>query len=340
MVDPKTLASDPLWLPDALDAHRGLIRFARISRDALSAEPFLDQRKNHAVTGWAESRIEEIAPHVPAAPAPSLIFHSAFCGSTLLARALDAPGKVLALKEPNILLDLVNARRVMPAHLSGGRFEQLALIILGLLARPHSDAERVIIKPTNTASPLADFTNAKSYGAIFLYGGLRDFLISLLKKGEEGRVFVRQQYNIFALDGRGLSAIDARKAMGLTDLQTAALVWRHQIEQFERLLKPAVNAKSFDYASMTANPATALRAAARHLSLPLDDADIEKAASGAVFQTNSKFAGQRYDSDKRRAENMAIESRYSAELKLIEEWAAPISLGVEIRLPLSRPLNA
>lgn len=339
MPDARTLATDPNWFPDVLDAPKGVIRFARIARDALSAEAFLDQRKNNSVTAWADCRIDDIAPHVPKSPAPAFIYHSAFCGSTLLARALDAPGAVLSLKEPNILIDLVNARRVTPALQSGNRFEQIAGTILGLLSRPHVEGERVLIKPTNSASPLAALTNARGMPAIFLYGELRDFLISMLKKGEPQRAFIRQQFNIFALDPRGLSQIAPRQAMSFTDLQVAALVWRHQLEEFERMLQSSPNAASLNFASLTASRDAVLRAVARHLSLPLNDQHIDGVMSGAVFQTHSKVAGEQYDAATRKGENEAIESRYENELKLIEDWIGPISLGVNMKPPLSRALK-
>ena len=339
MRDAKALAADPSWFPDAFDAAKGVIRFARIERDVLSAEAFLDQRKNNAVTAWAECPIDDVAPHVRQSPAPAFIYHSAFCGSTLLARALDARGAVLCLKEPNVLLDLVNARRVSPAFQTGDRFELTAGTILSLLSRPHAEGERVVIKPTNTASPLAAFTNARGMKAIFLYGALRDFLISLLKKGEPARAFIRQQYNIFALDGTGLSKIAPRQAMSFTDLQVAALVWRHQLEEFSRLLKAASGAASLDFAALAANPDAVLRAVASHLSLPLNDRHIGGATAGAVFRTHSKFAGEQYDASKRRSENDAIASRYETELKIIEDWVRPINLGVDMSTPLSRALK-
>lgn len=339
MRDARTLATDPNWFPDALDASTGAIRFARIAREALAAEAFLDQRKNNSVTAWAEARIDDIAPHAPTSPAPAFIYHSAFCGSTLLARALNAPGAVLSLKEPNILLDLVNARRVSPALQSGGRFEQIAGTILGLIARPHQEGERILVKPTNSASPLAAFTIARGMPAIFLYSDLRDFLISLLKKGEPARAFIRQQYNIFALDRMGLSQIEPRKAMSFTDLQVAALVWRHQLEEFERLLLSSPAAASLNFAALLANPDAVLKAIARHLSLPLEAVRLDDAARGAVFQTHSKFAGEKFDASARQAETNAILSRYRTELNLIEDWIRPINLGVSMTPPLSRALE-
>ncbi len=338
MTDLKSLADDPRWLPDALDAGRRMIRFARIDRAALGKEAFLDQRKNSAVTAWAEARIDDLAPIVRQQAPPAFILHSAFCGSTLLARALDAPGKTLSLREPNILLDLANARRVVPALQQGGAFDEIAGVIANLLARPHSDRERVIIKPTNSASPAADAAAFRPSKKLYLYGSQKEFLLSLLKKGEQARAFVRLQYNVFALDRTGLGAIEPRKAMSLTDLQIAALVWRHQLEEFERRLKADGDSASIDYEAMMSDTPRALGAIARHLELPLDAEDISRAANGPVFRTNSKFAGEDFDAGVRLRENAEFEARFADELKLIADWAAPVTLGVDMRPPLARRL--
>lgn len=339
MANVKELVADPQWFPDGFDAGRGIIRFARMTREAVSENPFLDERKSKSVSGWADARVDDLISNTKPAPAPAFIFHSAFCGSTLLARALDVPGKTLPLKEPNILLDLVNARRVTPSLQSGSNYEKLASVVVSLLGRRHKEDERIVIKPTNSASPFAPFAFKLNCPSLFLYGSLNDFLVSILKKREEGRAFVRQQFNIFALDRTGLSGIEPRKAMSLTDLQVAALIWRHQLEEFSRFLNMSPSAASIEFAAIIAKPGAALSAVARHFSLPLNREEIEAAASGPIFLTNSKFANEAFDAEKRKAENNKIKALFDVELKLISSWIETINLGVEMKTPLSRALK-
>jgi hypothetical protein len=339
MTDPKTLATSAEWLPDALDAVRGVIRFAKIEADALRREAFLDARKNGAVTAWAEARIGDLVPHLKPSPPASYIFHSAFCGSTLLARALDMPDKSLALKEPGVLLDLVNALRANPAFKNNGVYRQHADVVLALLERRRSPGEAIVIKPTNLASPIAPLVIARGSPVLFLHGSLREFLFSLLKKGEEGRAFGRKMFNIFAKDGTPLGAIEPRQAMSLTDLQTAALVWRHQIEEFIGIIASHPAASSLDYASFIADPAPYLRAAAKALKLDLNETVLAAVVGGPVFKTDAKFAASPFTAQTRKAANDDLESRHGAEISMIAAWAEKLRLSRDLKSPLPNALT-
>lgn len=336
------LVKDPAWLPEGYDAVRDVVRFARIDRAGLVREAFLDERMARSVSARAEAPVAALTPLLGDAPfePPRFIFHTAFCCSTLLARALDAPGASLALKEPNILLDIANAARANERlRRDPALFAKLCRTVFALLARPHEDSEKVVIKPTNTASTLAPHAFAAGAPVLFLYGDLREFLVSLLKKGEEGRSFVRRQFNIYALDGAGLAAIQPRQAMTFTDLQVAALVWRHQVEQFHRfLIGEKTGAASLDFRVLLADPAKTLKAAARHLRLPIAGETLETTARGEIFARNSKFADVKYDAAQRDAEEAALIERWKPELDLIARWAGQINLGVDAKLPLPKTL--
>jgi hypothetical protein len=339
MPTPAELSSDPRWLPEGYDAARDVVRFARIDRAGLVKEAFLDQRMAGSVTARAEAPLSAFAG---GGAVPSFIFHSAFCCSTLLARALDAPGFSLALKEPNILLDLANAARVNDRfRREPAQFEKTVKTVFALLARPHVSGERVVVKPTNTAATLAPLALKLGAPCLFLYGDLREFLVSLLKKGEEGRSFVRQQFNIYALDGTGLAALPQRQAMTFTDLQVATVVWRHQLEQFQRYVvaAPKTLAASLDFQVLLNDGPAALKSSAKHLRLPTPAGVLENVAISGIFTTNSKFGDQKYDAKRRRAEEDALSVRWKVELDLMARWAEKLSFGESLRLPLPLALS-
>jgi hypothetical protein len=187
--------------------------------------------------------------------------------------------------------------------------------------------------------PLAPFVIARGSPVLFLYGTLREFLLSILKKGEEGRAFGRKMFNIFALDRTPLGAIEPRQAMGLTDLQAAALVWRRQIEEFAALIATAPRAASLDYDSFIAAPSPQLRAASALFGLGLSPAVLDEIVNGPVFQADAKFAGKPFTAELRRAANEDLERRHGAELSMITGWAEKLRLARDIALPLPKALT-
>lgn len=336
------LLLDPTWLPESLDRRRGVLIFGRYARDALVREAFLDERAARSRSGRTEVPVDQVlaaADALPRRSPPRFVFHTAFCCSTLLARALDAPGFALALKEPAIALDLVDAMRV-DARYRGAYGERLARAVMALLARPQVGEEAVVVKPTNGASPLMRAALGAGAPVLLLYGELRGFLVSLLKKGEEGRAFFRAQYLSFALDGEGVAAIEARAAMKFTDLQIAALVWRHQIEAFARAVArfPEARLATLDFRRLLADPPGILSATAAHFSLSTPPEILASVAAGPIFAQDSKFADKGHDAARRDAEDAAVETRWKAELDLICGWAQNVSLGEDARLPLARAL--
>jgi hypothetical protein len=333
------LLKDPAWFPAAIDTKAGTLGFARIDRDSLSKEAFLDQRMAGSVTAQETARLAEVIAGFSGQQqtAPAFIFHTAFCCSTLLARALDAPGTALALKEPDVLMGLANVLRVdEELRRSRDRAEALVQSIFGLLARRFAGDERILIKPTNAANNLLPDAVRCGAPVVLLYGDLRSFLVSVLKKGEACKSFVRQQYNIFALDADGLAAIPQRQAVAFTDLQAATAVWRHQMELFQRTLGASRRDQvvSLNFKTLLEKPVPVLQAVARHLDLPHSDAALESIVNGPIFTRNAKFAGQAYDAGRRDRDAQTIEERYGETLDLIETWGGQLDLGTDLRMPL------
>jgi len=333
------LLQDPGWLPTALGRDCQTIQFGRVSREGLSQEAFLDQRMSDSVSETQTHALNDVIAQSGEQPShlPVFIFHSAFCCSTLLARALDVPGQCLTLKEPDVLMGLANALRTQTDVAAN---DKLADVVFSLLARRFSSEEAVVIKPTNSANNLLPRVIGHGAKALLLYGDLRSFLISVLKKGEACKAFVRTQYNIFGLDGGGLANIPSRQAMTFTDLQVAALVWRHQLEWFQQTLvaSPASQVASLNFQELVGSPATALGAVAAHLDLPHDARLLEEIATGPVFSHDAKFTDRAYDTGQRASEVGETELLYGEVLDQIEDWAQSMDLGTVFDLPLDNAL--
>lgn len=319
--------ADPGCFPSSYDASSDSVRFHRVQRDDLARAAFLDARLTAPLGELGPLPAGDLPE--PAGAPPHFVLHTAFCCSTLLARCLDAPGINLSLREPGILMDLANALRTAPPE-GQQRIRTTCRRVLGLLARPFADAESVLIKPTNAITSLYPLLPRllPSSRFVLLHSGLRAFLVSVIKKGEQGRHFVRTLYNIFALDGTGLSRLPQRQAMTFTDLQVAALVWRHQIEALQGVLEDAAAPRSIvlDGDAFLADPLAHLRRVRDGLGLGIPDAELAAIASGPLFQRNAKFDDQAYDSGARDAEARDIEAVWGDTLDLICQWAGSLEL--------------
>ena len=101
--------SDPAWFPVGWDAATDTFRFAGLDATRVGDAAFLDKRlgidvvvTDHHLPGDAAEAVPagEFAAlrAAPLESPPAFLFHTAFCCSTLLARALHAPPRAMALK--------------------------------------------------------------------------------------------------------------------------------------------------------------------------------------------------------------------------------------------------
>jgi hypothetical protein len=281
-----------------------------------------------APSGGSTSSHQWIEVPSPAQP-PAFLFHTAFCCSTLIARCLDQQGHCLSLKELGLLMDLANALRMAPDAATRARVREATRSGLRLLARPQVAEERVLLKPANAAAGLHGTMlelMPESRG-VLLFSDLRAFMTSILKKGETGRAFVRTLYNIFSLDGTGLSRIPSRQAMGFTDMQVAALVWRHQMETHAGLLQAhGDRLMVLDCEDFLSRPAAVLQQLDSHLQLGLGDERIEAVVAGDLLQRNAKFADDDFDAATRRSEAARVEGQWGEDLDRIVDWTRGLTL--------------
>ena len=175
---------DPDYFPDRIDPASGLMRFVATSRGVLDHSSFLDGRSALGVTAFV-APIEEVAALAPAAADPvRWIFHTAFCGSTLLSRMCGVPGKVLCLREPQALVDLDSWRTGLG---DGDRalYAALASAVVGQMAKARAPGEALLIKPSNWVNGALDDFLAPARGdrAMVLSSDPAAFLVAVLRGG-------------------------------------------------------------------------------------------------------------------------------------------------------------
>ena len=321
-----TVVANPDWIPHALDPSGTKLTFVHVPRAARADLTFLSDehyKGQFAKEAYPIASVAAALENIHPRPA-HYIFHSSFCCSTLLAKALDVPGKTVSLREPDILLHLAN--RVMQSGDAANR-AQIDLV-LRLLSRPYTSDEFVIVKPSNLANRLVAPVLASNgeTRAVLLHSDLPTLLRSLAKKGIWGRIFGRQVYRNLAGWTELRLGFGPVETFDQTDLQIAALAWLMHIHQFNRVaneLGPdrAMLLNSTDFLDDV--PATLARVAG-FLGLHLEDAAARAIAAGPVFGGHSKLS-QAYSAEDRARDHSAADSAYGAEIEMVLKWIAAVA---------------
>lgn len=326
--------ADPEWLPHTYDVSGTSLTFVRVPRSARAELMFLSDEHfagNFEKATFAVSEVATAAAQSERAPI-HFVFHTSFCCSTLLAKALEVPGRSSTLQEPDVFINLANRLIRSDDKANRDRLE----LVLRLLERPPAAGETVIVKPTNFGNRLLDLVLATrpQSRAILLYSDVETFLRSLLKRGMFGRIFGRQLFNQL----RGWSPVDfgynPEQLLEQTDVQIAALAWLMQIQHFDAVARAfgPERVMVLDSATLLAEPAAAIDKAQSHFGLGLDRAQVEAIAAGPVFSKHSKFAGRDYNAEAREREHEAAGEAHAEELNMVVQWVETVA--AQMGLPL------
>ena len=323
------------WLAHRYDPGEDAFHFLPAAREVHGAATFLtDEYLPAGLAPMSVRRADAVAAAPPAAPL-HWIFHSAFCCSTLLARAFDLPGRAMGLKEPVVLNDLIGWRR---RREPGPDLAKVLDDTLTLLARPFGPGEAVIVKPSTAANAFAPalLTLRPDSSAVLLHAPLRTFLGSIAKKELEGRLWVRTLLAGMLDDGLAQFGYSMREHFAHTDLQVAALAWLGQHAMFTDLVRRfgPDRVRTLDSATLTAHPREAMAALARLYRLPLSEAELDRIVAGPVFTRHSKF-GNVFDAGTRAAEHRSAADTHAREIDIVMTWAEQVAAtqGVPIDAP-------
>ncbi len=336
--DIEAIASDATWLPHRYDPGHDSVHFVRVTREAHRAATFLtDDHLPTSKDPVVVRRADAMAAAAPPAPL-HFIFHSAFCGSTLLARAFDIEGVAMGLKEPVILNDLVGWRQ------RGGERAQIARALdhsLTLLSRPFARGEAVIVKPSNVVNGLIPvmLTMRPEAKALLLYAPLRVYLRSVAKKGMWGRLWVRDLLVKLAREGLVGFGFETEDYLTQTDLQAAAVGWLAQHALFLRLAGTfgTDRVRMLDSELLMARREEAIGALVSLYGLPLDGADVKRIVSGPAFTRHSKTGGA-FDVAGRAAEHRDAEAAHREEVEKVAIWAEALAKQAGLSLEPAAPL--
>ncbi|WP_294394729.1 hypothetical protein [uncultured Sphingomonas sp.] len=331
-------AGNAAWLAHRYDPGEDAVHFLPVPRAVHRTATFLtDEYLGTDRTPLVVRRTDAMAAAAPPAPI-HFIFHSAFCCSTLLARAFDRPGWAMGLKEPVILNDMVGWRR------RGDPGPDMATVlndVLGLLARPFGPGEAVVVKPSNIVNGLAAamLTLRPQSSALLLHAPLRVFLASVAKKDLDGRLWVRTLLLGLLDDNLVDLGFSTRDYLGLSDLQAAAVGWLAQQALFHRLVAQfgGGRVRTLDSETLTRNPLAAMRSLAALFRLPVTEADLSEIVDGPAFTRHSKIDAGFAVADRQQEHRTAVETHMD-EINKVAHWAEIVARNAGVSLSSAAPL--
>ena len=332
--------TDPEWFAHRFVEADDAFRLIRLGRTEHAAMPFLtDDYLGERLQGGDVAT--DLCLRLPGDAPLHFLFHSAFCGSTMLVRALDVAGVAMGLSEPLVLNDIVGFRRRNADPRAVARMADAAT---RLLARPFGADKAVVVKPSNLINPLASLLMAlrSEAQAVFLFAPLETFLISVARKGLHCRIWVRELLEGYlrdgALEGLGFEPEDYFRQ---SDLQVAAVGWLAQHRLFAQLAERVGPQRlaSLDADAMLQDPARALAAVSKHYGLDLGSAQIAAILTGPAFSQHSK-SGAAYSGEARAADYARVREAHGDEIDMVMTWAQAVAQTASVSLAGPNPLLA
>ncbi|MDQ3080359.1 MAG: hypothetical protein M3R03_10235 [Pseudomonadota bacterium] len=332
--DVSRLLSDAQWLTHRYDPEQDAFQYRHVQRSQHRSVPFLtDECLGAEPVPVVVGSSEAVALAPPPAPI-HFIFHSAYCASTMLLRALDVSGSAMGLSEPVILNDLIGWQR---RGADPGRLGAVLDGVLGQLARPFAPGEAVVVKPSNVFNGLAMRTMAlrPESRAVLLYSPLPEFLLSVARKGLWCRLWTRELLEGLLQDGLVDLGFEPRDYFRQSDLQVAAVGWLAQQALFGQLARQFGQARiaALDSETLTKDPSAAVAKAARHLGLPAASYEAHPA-----YARNSK-SGKNFAAGERQDDQTRTRQAHGDEIDMVVSWANAVAQNAGVATALPNPLR-
>ncbi len=328
MTDIATIERDPRWLPHALDLAGRRVQFVKMPRETLSQPPFLADFAPATAQDEAWFSFAQVEAMEPETGPLHFIFHTAFCRSTLLVRALEIEGMSAGLAEPGIIARLAGA---------GDAARSLVKPVCDLLSRPWGDGEAVFVKPTNHANMLipALLAARPDASAVLMTNDLAPFLRSVARRGLMGRRWGRQLYlELMGYAGMDLG-MDAREQFSMTDLQAASVGWFLSQRWFAQLATgpEGQRLRVLDGDRFDADREKTLAAVFDNAGMSVPASTISAVTEGPRFASHAKLGGRFTDT-----EGEGVSAIVAEEIEQMRQWTGMIAQQAGLQVPLRQTL--
>ncbi|MGH2506909.1 MAG: hypothetical protein ACRDHZ_05780 [Ktedonobacteraceae bacterium] len=342
------MATKAEYFLNKVDLNAGECEFLRLDTEAYRRSAFMDHRiqsDNQDTVHAPLEVMENIARDTQATTQPgqtNYILHTSFCCSTLISKCLDIRGICQSLREPPVLMQIANYKRIShPYYLDGARWQALIDTVVFLLAKSAGTNEVALIKPTNSANNLAEeiIQHPRTNGVLLLYSGLERFLITIIRRNEEGRAFVRRLFNIIQMDSERTRALPPQYIARLTDLQVAAFSWYLQVDLYLKLLDsfPDAKIRTLDCDRFLAEPMQTLGKLCDLFGIKAGAEVLQDVIAGPILKKHSKN-NSIYDHSIRESEYEKVSKEYRTTLDTLLAWSDQIRTEGPLKLPLPQAL--
>ena len=323
----RAVTSAPEWLPHCFDESGSMLSFYWVPVDERRRLPFLRPDWFGDECQCTSVPVDDLAAELAGTPAVPLhfIFHTAFCGSTLLLNALDALDGCAGLKEPSVFTNLAHRLNCGENFARTGRLE----LVLRLLSHPLDQRRTIVAKPACFATPLmpAIMQSTPSARAVLLFSDVRTFLLSVAKRGHSGQAWGRQAFIRGLRDGAVRFRYTVAELLEQTDLRAAGLAWLMRVHDLRRMAAEfgPDRAMLLNVADFLGSPRETLGKVADFLQIATDETALSRVAESEVFSRHSK-EGRGYCVDQRRAELDAARSAHG-EVEGVALWVEKVAVA-------------
>lgn len=334
---------DATYLAHRYDEMADAFRFLPVPRDIHRQCTFITDEHLPDIENYSLHRRSDVQAHDPETAPVHFIFHSAYCCSTMLARAFDIESISMGLKEPVILNDMIGWRR---RGADPAKWKQVLDQSLNLLGRPFSDDKAVIIKPSNICTPLAIpmLMSRPEAKALLLYAPIESFLRSIAKKEMWGRIWVRDVLIGTRQDGYLIDGFTGEDLLKLTDLQVAAIGWLSQHAAFAKIIDAIGKdrVRTLDSDTLLARSSETIAALSELFDLDFDDDRLQQILNGPAFTSHSKLEQNEpdkiFDAEARQLEQDNIAKLHGNEITMVATWTKAVADSQNIKFSLSSKL--
>ncbi|NVJ51767.1 MAG: hypothetical protein HWE13_10410 [Gammaproteobacteria bacterium] len=315
MTEFKEIAQNPDWQLGSFVPQTSSLRFYKNSAAARKRHNFYD----HDYISGVKMETFDVPMQALIADKAQLtttkdigiIAHTAFCGSTLMGRAMHDVYQWSSVREPNILMECSVFKVDNPdfATMQNPFWRDLLDVVVLLLAKDSERAATVIKLSNSMNNLLGDLQATADYRVTILFNTLTEFLISNYKK-QGFQQFIGQLLQFYSRMPT-YGAIIQQHARQLNDARAVGLLWALQQDLLAKQKDSiaAQRCKTLPAEQVFGDLPKAVTDVAEFFcghSLPAADRD------NPLFQEHSKYQQQAYSVAAKNAEDEAIIQQHQA----------------------------